>query len=337
VTSRRTSIPGVMRTAGLVFTLASLAFAGILVARHGGDLAAQWTELRAAGWRPRPGWLLAALAAATGNLFLLGGAWVLLVRALGGEIGYLEGMRAWTWTNLGRYLPGRVWQISALTLYLREKKRIGGIGLGSSLLLQVQMLAVGAAIAFAVFGLRLAEGRLALIAGASGFTLAGLVAALRPSIVGGLTRRVSGWMGEPWQGADPAPQALWTSAAVVTVSWFLYGFGLWLLWRGLGADGGPDTWFWTGAFAAAYLVGYVALFAPAGLIVREASLTGFLVGFGGVAAAPAAGVAIASRLWAIASELCAAALSWVIPGAQGAQASSGVETDDTDMNETETQ
>jgi len=313
VTSRRASIPGVMKMAGLVFTLASLAFAGILVARHGGDLAAQWTELRAAGWGPRPVWLLSAVGAATANLFLLGGAWVLLVRALGGRIGYVEGMRVWTWTNLGRYLPGRVWQISALTLYLREKKRIGGIGLGSSLLLQVQMLAVGAAIAFAVFGVQLAEGRLALIAGASVFAIAGLAAALRPSIVGGATRRISAWMGEPWEGGDPTSHALWTSAGIVTISWLVYGAGLWLLWRGAGADGGPNPWFWTGAFAAAYLIGYVALFAPAGLVVREGALITLLVTVGGVAAAPAAGIAVASRLWAIASELLATGIAWLVP------------------------
>jgi len=336
VSGGRTKVAGTMKLVGFLFTIASLVFAGILLARHGGDLAARWNELRAAGWQPRPGWLLAALGVAIGNLFLLGGAWVLLVRALGGEIGYLEGMRAWTWTNLGRYLPGRVWQISALTIYLREKKRIGGIGLGSSLLLQVQMLAVGGGIAFAVFGLRLAEGRVALIAGAAVFALVGLVAALRPSIVGGLTRHVSGWMGEPWQGEDPERRALWSSAAAVTASWFAYGFGLWLLWRGAGADGGPDVWFWTGAFAAAYLVGYVALFAPAGLIVREASLTGLLVGFGGVAAAPAAGIAIASRLWAIASELCAAALAWALPGQPDARTDGKRVDDDPYMDETRT-
>lgn len=314
---RPTKVAGAMKLAGLVFTVTSLAFAGILLVRHGGDLATQWADLRAAGWRLRPAWLLAALAAATVNLFLLGGAWVVLLRAFGGEIGYVEGMRVWTWTNLGRYLPGRVWQISALTLYLREKKRIGGIGLGSSLLLQVQMLAVGAAMAFVVLGVRLAEGRAVLLAGASVFTLAGLVAALRPSTVGGATRRLSAWMGEPWQGADPAPRVLWTSAGIVAVSWLIYGSGLWLLWRGAGATGGPTPWFWTGAFAAAYLIGYVALFAPAGLVVRELSLSGFLIGFGGVAAAPAAGIAVASRLWAVASELLAAGLAWLLPDGSG--------------------
>lgn len=313
MTPRSTSMNRWIKAAGFVFTVASLAFAGVLIARHGGNLTEQWVELRAAGWRPRPGWLLAALGVATANLFLLGGAWIHLLRALGGSLGYVEGMRVWTWTNLGRYLPGRVWQLSALTLYLREKRKIGGIGLGSNLALQVLMLAIGAAVAFGVLGLRLAEGRPALITAAAVMTVAGLAVALRPSMVQRLSNWMGGWMGEPALSVQPRRAALWEAAVVVTVSWGVHGLSLWLLWRGAGAEAGPDPLFWTGAFAAAYLAGYVALFAPAGLVVREGALAFLLVGLGDVSAAAAAGIAILSRLLAVASELVAAGLAWVLP------------------------
>jgi len=311
--SRRISFSVAMKAAGLVFTVASVVFAAVLVVRHGNDLAGQWADLRAAGWRPRPGWLAAALAVATSNLFLLGGAWIHLLGELGGKIGYTEGMRVWTWTNLGRYLPGRVWQISALTLYLREKRRIGGIGLGSNLTLQVLMLAIGAAIAFAVLGLRLAEERAAVAGAALGVTAVALVVALRPSVGGRLSGWMGGLMGEPDVTVHPRGSALWEAAGIVVISWFVNGLSLWLLWRGVGASAGPDLWFWTGAFAAAYLTGYVALFAPAGLVVREASLALVLVSFGGMGAAAAAGIAILARLLGVGSELVAAGLAQLLP------------------------
>lgn len=311
--SHRSPLSVAMRVAGLVFTVAALAFAGVLVLRHGGDLAGQWADLRAAGWQPRPVWLVAALVVATANLFLLGGAWIRLLREFGGTIGYTEGMRVWTWTNLGRYLPGRVWQLSALTLYLREKRQIGGIGLGSNLTLQVLLLAIGAAVAFAVLGLRLAEGRVVLAGAALAVTALALVVALRPSMVARLSVWMGGLMGEPDLTVHPRRAALWEAAGIVLVSWFVNGLGLWLLWRGVGASAGPDPWFWTGAFAAAYLTGYVALFAPAGLVVREASLALVLVSFGGVGAAGAAGISILARLLAIGSELAAAGLAQLLP------------------------
>lgn len=313
--SRRTSFSVAMKAAGLIFTVASLVFAAVLVVRHGGDLAGQWADLRAAGWRPRPGWLAAALAVATSNLFLLGGAWIRLLRELGGTIGYTEGMRVWTWTNLGRYLPGRVWQLSALTLYLREKRQIGGIGLGSNLTLQVLLLAIGAAVAFAVLGLRLAEGRVALAGAALGVTALALFVALRPSMVARLSAWMGALMGEPDVTVHPRRAALWEAAGIVVLSWFVNGLSLWLLWRGVGASAGPDPWFWTGAFAAAYLTGYVALFAPAGLVVREGALALVLVSFGGVGAAAAAGIAILARLLGIGSELAAAGVAQLLPAA----------------------
>lgn len=302
-----------LKPAGFLFTLAALAFAVVLVVRHGGELAARWAELRAAGWAPRPGWLLAALAVAVANLFLLGGAWVDLLRALGGSIGFLEGMRAWTWTNLGRYLPGRIWQISALTLYLREKRGLGGIGLASSLALQLLLLAVGGAVVFAVLGVPLAAGNPLLVGAAVIATAAGLVVALNPALVARGTGWMSRAMGEAPQAVRPRSRVLWRIAGLVGVSWLVNGLSLWMLWRGAGAEAGPGILFWTGAFAAAYLTGYVALFSPAGLVVREMTLAGMLVGFGGVNGAAAAGIAILSRLLAIASELVATGLAWGWP------------------------
>lgn len=302
-----------LKPAGFVFTVAALAFAALLVVRHGDDLVARWAELRAAGWGLRPGWLIAALAVAVANLFLLGGAWVDLLRALGGSIGFLEGMRAWTWTNLGRYLPGRIWQISALTLYLRERRGLGGIGLASSLALQVLLLAVGGAVVFAVLGVPLAAGNPLLVVAAVAAAAAGLFVALNPSLVTRGTAWMSRAMGEAPPAIRPRPRALWRTAALVAVSWLVNGLSLWMLWRGAGGVAGPGVIFWTGAYAAAYLIGYVALFAPAGLVVREGALAGLLVGLGGVSGAAAAGIAILSRLLAVASELLATGLAWAWP------------------------
>lgn len=303
----------ILKPAGFVFTVAALAFAAVLVVRHGGELTTRWAELRAAGWDLRPGWLVGALAVGVANLFLLGGAWVDLLRSLGGTIGFLEGMRAWTWTNLGRYLPGRIWQISALTLYLREKRGLGGVGLASSLALQVLLLAVGGAVVFAVLGIPLASGNPLLVGAAVTATVGGLVVALNPSMVARGTGWMSRAMGEPPQDVRPSRRALWRIAALVAVSWVANGVSLWMLWRGAGADAGPGVAFWTGAYAAAYLTGYVALFAPAGLVVREGALAGMLVGLGGVNGAAAAGIAILSRLLAVSSELVATGLAWAWP------------------------
>jgi hypothetical protein len=63
------------------------------------------------------------------------------------------------------------------------------------------------------------------------------------------------------------------------------------------------------AFAAAYVLGYLALFAPAGLGVREGFLVAFLtptLGAGGAALA-----AVTSRVWTTVVEVIPAAAFWL--------------------------
>jgi hypothetical protein len=60
------------------------------------------------------------------------------------------------------------------------------------------------------------------------------------------------------------------------------------------------------AFAAAYVAGYVAVFAPAGLGIREVSLVAFLAPV--LAPEPAAALAVVARLWTTGVELLPAAL-----------------------------
>jgi uncharacterized membrane protein YbhN (UPF0104 family) len=82
------------------------------------------------------------------------------------------------------------------------------------------------------------------------------------------------------------------------LGWILQGLAFWTLVRGLGWDitlleGVP-------AYAGAYVAGYVALFAPAGLGVRESMLVLFL---GPMLGAGAAVAALVARLWTTFVEL----------------------------------
>jgi hypothetical protein len=59
---------------------------------------------------------------------------------------------------------------------------------------------------------------------------------------------------------------------------------------------------YAGAYALAYVVGLVAVFAPGGIGIREGAL-GHLLGGAAAADVPVHVVAVASRLWAIAGEV----------------------------------
>lgn len=199
--------------------------------------------------------------------------------------------------NLGRYLPGKVWQMAGLALLARRAGMSATLGATAGVLGQTFLLA-GAAVwgASLLAGLEgggpwpmLALGVLGL------FLVVATVPALFRGLVGAVFR-----LGRVPREHLPAFDTLfglrWLVAYVAL--WAIYVTAFVVLLRGLGFEGG---FFELGPpFAAAYLLGYVAVFAPAGIGVREGFLIAFLRPELGAAAV---GVAIVARIWMTVVEL----------------------------------
>jgi len=83
-----------------------------------------------------------------------------------------------------------------------------------------------------------------------------------------------------------------------TLVWLAYGLAFALFVRGLGLE--QATLSLAAAFSAAYLLGYLAFFAPAGIGVREGVLIALIRPSLGAAAV---GVAVLARLWMTLVEL----------------------------------
>ncbi|MDA3838177.1 MAG: lysylphosphatidylglycerol synthase transmembrane domain-containing protein [Candidatus Delongbacteria bacterium] len=62
------------------------------------------------------GYILPALLVTIISLFIPVFAWRYLLGTLGADLKILKAMRIWFISNLGRYIPGKVWQISGLIL-----------------------------------------------------------------------------------------------------------------------------------------------------------------------------------------------------------------------------
>ena len=87
----------------------------VLVAR---TVQRNWAEFRAVdvSIHPDPGWLaLAALMVFVAYAFYIE-AWRRLLAGWGQRIRYVAAARVWTVANLGRYLPGKIWSVCAVTL-----------------------------------------------------------------------------------------------------------------------------------------------------------------------------------------------------------------------------
>lgn len=291
---------GALRAAALALLTVAGAFAAIALIREWGDLRAQAATVR---WEPDLPWLLLALACGTAALVLTGVAWTRLHRATGGAAAVGEGTVAWLGSNLGRYVPGKVWQLAGLAAWVRSRGDSAAVALSSSLALQAVTLLTGGA-----FGLALA-GAPALGVAGDAAKLAALALALgllaHPRVIRGIA-----WLGGRLIGEDVPPRspcggALVRAAVALCIVWGLHGVGFWALLRGLLGLAAPGLGVAAGTFAASYVAGYLVLVAPGGLVVREGAMAGLLVALGGLPWGGAVAVAAAARAWSVVAELVA--------------------------------
>ena len=294
-----------------------LALAAVILALSGNWGA--WSEMAGAGvvdWRVRPLWLVLAVVSGATALWLSGAIWGLLFRSSGSRTGMPEASAVWLGSNLGRYLPGKVWQMAGLVGYVRARGDSGSGALATALLFQAVMLVTGSGIGLVMLGARVFEGvgPWAIVAG--GIAVA---AALTPRLLQRIVRTGHRLLREP---GEPGHVSLGGSLLIRVVVgslvvWSLHGLGFWALLEGLVEENSVGPLMATGVFAASYIVGYLAVIAPGGIIVREGAMASLLSVAGSIALGPAAALALAARLWATAAELAAFGLA--LPLAQVAR------------------
>jgi uncharacterized membrane protein YbhN (UPF0104 family) len=206
-------------------------------------------------------------------------------------------MRIWCLSNLGRYLPGKVWSVAALAVLAQRAGVAGWAAAGSALVMQAFAIGTGALVVS--LGAPGAASPVALVAACclAGCVIASLVS--RP-----VAERLVGFVrpGTDFK-ALPLTTAL-ASTAITLLSWIAYGVAFWVLAKGIFETTDLSLIQATGVFAAGYIVGLLALFAPGGVGVRElvyVALLAPVVGSGGALA-----LSIVARLLHTATEACAA-------------------------------
>ena len=225
--------------------------------------------------------------------------WGIMVKEMGGpEVGLVTSLRVFFTANLGRYLPGKVWQLAGMA-YLAQREGVRpATATGAALLGQAFSLAGATLVGL---GVLLGSGWGPRLGG--GWTMAILLVLLLAFTFPAVLRRLLGlWFRLARSDVpggfrpDDAFGIRWMG--LYALGWILQGGAFLVLVWSMGLELG--ILHGIPAYPAAYVLGYVAIFAPAGLGVREATLVVFLQPFLGTGAAA---VAVVARLWTTALEL----------------------------------
>lgn len=302
----------------------------ILVAVLYGIWALLATELRELSWSdftafsPSPVRLVLSLVLLVGVYVAHAFLWRRIVIDLGvGRPDPRTTVRVYFVASLGRYIPGKLWQIAGLAiLSSRAGMRAGG-ATAAALLGQFGFLATGL-LFVAVILPDWVSGPTPYILGFVMVSMAGAIWVVTATPAGHATREwLRSHLGEKsgqrlTATLDLADRMRGRDAIVWALgyglSWVLLGIAFTLFTTAFVPEAVPHNRLVAGTVAASYLAGYMVLVAPAGLGVREGAMTALLTAIPGFPVAAAVVVAILSRVWFTIGELLPLALVPVLPG-----------------------
>lgn len=255
------------------------------------------------------GWLAASVLVIFLTYAIQIESWRRMLRGWDQRLTYANAARAWTLSNLGRYIPGKVWSVAGLVVLAERSGVRRSAAAVSAFAMQAVVLGTGVVLV-----------AIATPHAASPVLLGGAVLAAL-ALIGVLAwRRTAQWLGTLADSTAPLPplplSAIIISSGLMLISWATFGVSFWMLIRGLISTASVPVPAAMGMFALGYVMGLIALVAPGGLGVRDLALVGFLtplVGSGGALA-----VSLASRVQLTFTEAGAAGIALLLrPAAKG--------------------
>ncbi len=279
-----------------LFLLAGIA--AVVIWRNGG----RWVEeIQRYQWNLNAGELVISGILMIVSLSLTPSGWVLVSRSMGCRVPTGEMYAAWYGSQLGRYIPGKIWLFAGRAGFLKARgMKMGPAAATTAYELFFTMAAVGLVVMVpAIVNPDIFQhpgARSAAIAASSAILLLPL---LHP--VQSLICRKKGI--DP--GKLPSLKTSLTATLIYSLLWTMRGLSLFLLLRGAGLVN--VSFFHTLAAAPlSWLAGYIVFFVPGGIGVREA-VAASIAAPGLVA--PAALVIAGQRVFMAAAELLLALLN----------------------------
>lgn len=244
-------------------------------------LSRSWDEIRVTAASLTPSWPGLALSAGCvlAGYAILITAWRLLMRIWGSPLGAFDAARIWFVSSLGKYVPGKLWSVGAMAVLAKDAGASPLAATGSAIIMQVVNIAAG----FAVVALAGAGELMAmhpLLRVASWATLAGTAVGLLfgPQLLEWSLRTGTRLIRRPLPELPVVSRrTLCLVFAANVAAWIAYGVAFGIFWTALLGRGGGISLASLAVYTASYLIGFLALFAPGGVGVRETVLIGLLV------------------------------------------------------------
>jgi len=266
-------------------------------------MVAAWIiTINGAGWLEQisrftwqPDWILIFASTVLLGLsyYIIPTGWILLSHTAGSEIGTKELRAAWFMSQLGRYIPGKVWMFAGRAAFLKSRG-LTGFRATSVPFLELLYTAAGAGLAAMISVIFFSNA----VFSHSGLKYAVLVAGVSLLVIPFLTP-IQKWLYRLKHGRIPHEMplpGLFGSIKLLlfyTGLWWLRGLVLFLWLKGFGVSD-ISLLLCCAAAPLSWLAGYIVFIVPGGIGVREAAAVALVAPSG--AAGPVLAVIAGQRL-----------------------------------------
>ncbi len=280
------------------------------------NLYSNWDRLEDFGFRLNYPYLLMSLIVLLLAWFATVWSLQRLFAALDHDIPFSDVYTIYFRSILGKYLPGKLWQIAGST-YLATKKGVPeGISVTSFVLGQVYSVLSGLTLAVCVVALGVLDEAKELTTTLKWTSIPAvalmLIFALRPNLI----ERPMNLVLRSFNRKSVRIKLKLSKAVEIFLlfggCWFVFGFGFWLFTNSLAAADFSLYIDLTAVHSAAMVVGFLSIFAPGGLGVREGILVLFLSSFNEFPTPLPSAIALSFRLMVTLSELISISFTWII-------------------------
>lgn len=282
--------------------LAGAVFLGRVLLRSTHDLAAL-------SWQPSPVALLASLGLLSLCLACAPLMWRQLLRDFHHRVGYRDAFAIHYVAALAKYLPGSVWGVVGMAHYARRLDLPARTTVYATLM-EHAVVSGGSVLVFAASLWLWPRTELRYQLGAATVWLIGGLVVLSP-----LPSRMVSFIGQRWLRLTITPRFTRRGLLLALLYYFasvpLFAGGYYFLLQSFYPTPFRSVLIFTGLYAVSWLAGFVAIFAPGGLGVRDGVQAYLLSWF--VPPAVAVTIALVQRVWLTVGDLLSGLLSlWLL-------------------------
>lgn len=220
-------------------------------------------------------------------------SWQELMRALGSSISFAQSTWMIATTQIAKYVPGRIWYMVG-RVYVGKKEKIQSESLAVSMVLETCLLLITSSIIFLISSMLSGTCKVGNIL-ASLILLIIAIIIINPRVLNWITNFVLRILKRPGVKITPSYTQMLKLSIYYFGLWIAQIVGLYFLVNSIYQFPISSIFTLAGAHTLSWIIGFVVLFAPSGLGVREGVMTVLL---SSILPTPLAiAVSFISRIW----------------------------------------